>query len=315
MQAARQFVVSVIALACCMGAGYTAEENQATAVVDLSRPDATHTISIWMPRSIRGPTPSLSINFSHRQSNGLVGVGWNLNAASSIDRCAAAEGQEANLALVTLSKDDRFCMYGQRLRLEGRSAQYGAPESSYSTAYADIARVTAHGVEGNGPQYFVGNGLDGWHYEFGKSADSRVFPGRSPRIADTPVRWMLNKVSDRAGRSYEIVYFNRTGFAIPAKISWAETNDRRAFRYEAKFEYFSKRKEGDSYIGRLVGYDISNRRRLHSIRIAVDGVVTRKYILAYDLLASRSRSRLVGIMECQDDSVGNCSPPVAFKYQ
>jgi hypothetical protein len=315
MQATRQFVLSVIALAYCMEAGYTAEENHGAAVVDLARPDATHTISIWMPRSIRGPTPSLSISFNHRQSNGLVGVGWNLNAASSIDRCLAAEGQEANLELVTLSKVDRFCMYGRGLRLEGGSAQYGAPESSYSTAYADIVRVTAHGVAGHGPQYFVGVGSNGWQYEFGKSADSRVFPGRSPRIADTPVRWMLNKVSDRAGRSYEIVYVNQTGFAIPTRISWAETNDRRAFRYEARFEYFSKRKESDSYIGRLVGYEISNRHRLQGIRIAVDGVVTRKYILAYDLLASSARSRLVGIMECQDDSVGNCSPPVAFRYQ
>jgi hypothetical protein len=48
---------------------------------------------------------------------------------------------------------DRFCIGGNRLRLA--SGSYGAASSVYFTEIADYSRITAFGIAGNGPQYFV----------------------------------------------------------------------------------------------------------------------------------------------------------------
>lgn len=114
---------------------------------------ATYTIPIWTPPGPNGITPSLSLVYSSNAGNGLAGIGWNLSAVSSIERCGRTQHQDGNAAAVNLTTSDRFCFGGNRLRLS--SGTYGASGSVYFTEIADYSRITASGTLGNGPEHFT----------------------------------------------------------------------------------------------------------------------------------------------------------------
>ena len=275
---------------------------------------ATYSVPIWTPPGPNGIQPSLSLSYNSQSGNGLLGVGWNLNAATAIERCQRTKHQDGGDGPIELTLNDRFCIGGNRLRLY--SGTYGAAFSVYFTEIADYSRITAYGNAGNGPTHFVVEAKSGLKYEYGNSASSRVFPGVSPTVSTTAHRWMLSKVYDRNGNNYLISYNNLNGFAVPDVISWTPTSlGSGTYRYEAKFNYGPARSSWDSYYGRIAGFDVENRNRLENIQIKSAGVVKRKYFLTYTSSTVTGRSTLTSAQECADDTGSNCFFPITFTYQ
>jgi hypothetical protein len=202
----------------CVGVSARAEHGRTPGSFNVSGGAATYTVPIWTPPGPNGMTPSIAVTYSSASSNGVGGMGWQIAAYSAISRCPRTFAQDGVSSQILLNSQDRFCIGGQRLRLS--SGTYGGANSVYFTEIADFSRVTAYGSAGNGPQYFIVEAKSGLKYEYGGTVDSRVYPGVSPGpIANTPVRWMLNKVSDRSGNTYVVSYVNTGGYAYPDTIS------------------------------------------------------------------------------------------------
>ena len=241
------------ALVCALAVTTTpilgADPGRTTGVFDVSSTGAaTYSIPIWTPPGPNGLTPSISLDYNSQGGNGLAGVGWNLSATASIERCnrTRADGESA---AVDLSMNDRFCLGGKRLRLASGTGTYGSPGSVYFTEVADFSRITAYDTHGFGPRYFVVETKDGLKYEYGNTTDSRVV------LNGTVLRWMLNRVYDRSGVSvgtgnnYILTYDNANGFAVPNSIFWTPTTlGGSTYLYEAKFNYLTTRAEKDSYV-------------------------------------------------------------------
>ena len=223
---------------------------------------ATYSIPIWTPPGPNGLAPNISLDYGSQSGNGVMGVGWNLSAVSSIERCGRTIHQDGASAEVNYSPtSDKFCMGGNRLRLVTPGGIYGAADTVYQTEVADYSRITARGqvgAGGSGPQFFIVEGKNGLVYQYGFTGLSTVTAGVAPTI----LRWMLNKVSDRSGNNY-IVQYNNTlgeGFAVPDTISWTPaTSGSASYKYQAKFNYINNRSDKDSYLGRVTGIAIVNR--------------------------------------------------------
>jgi hypothetical protein len=201
---------------------------------------ATYSIPIWMPPGPNGLTPSVSLVYNSSSGNGLGGMGWNVAATSSIERCDRTKHQDGNAAPVDLTMNDRFCISGNRLRLV--AGTYGAHNSNYYTEIADFSRVTAVGTAGNGPGYFIVEAKSGLKYEYGGVLNAQV------KLGSTVYRWMLNKVYDRSGNTYVIEYINANGFAVPQWIRWTPTSHgATTYKYHASFVYGPTRTDKDSY--------------------------------------------------------------------
>jgi RHS repeat-associated protein len=281
---------------------------------DVSAGAASYDIPIWTPPGPNGLTPSIALSYRSDSDNGVGGVGWHLSAVASIDRCPQTIAQDGLSVSVGLGVSDRFCINGNRLRLQ--SGTYGGANSVYFTEIADYSRITAYGTAGSGPQYFVVESKSGLKYQYGFTTDSRVYPGVSPTISTTPNRWMLNKVYDRNGNNYVISYNNSNGAAVPDVISWTPTSlGASTYRYEAKFNYITTRTDSDSFFIKVAGYSVVNRYRLESIQIKSASVVKRKYRFTYDTSTITSRSRLTTAKECADDAETNCFLPLTFTSQ
>jgi hypothetical protein len=127
---------------------------------------------------------------------------------------------------------------------------------------------------------------------------------------------MLNKVYDRNGNNYVVSYNTANGFAVPDTISWTPTYlYSSSYRYEAKFNYSTSRTDEDSFIGKIAGFDVSNRNRLEYIQIKSAGVVIRRYSFTYNTSLNTKRSLLATATECADDAQSNCFLPLTFSYQ
>lgn len=301
-------VLCAVVLASFASPVFAADYGRTQGAFNVSGGSANYTIPVWTPPGPNGVQPSISLNYSSQSGNGLGGVGWSLAAVSSIERCVRTPHQDGGGAPVDVTINDRFCLGGNRLRLS--SGTYGAAGSVYFTEIANYSRITAYSSAGNGPEYFMVEAKSGLKYEYGATPTSRVLLGT------TVLRWMLNKVYDRNGNNYVVSYNNANGFAVPDVISWTPTYlGSTTYRYEAKFNYLTTRTDEDSYIGKIAGFDVSNRYRLETIQIKSAGTVVRKYRFSYDTSSATSRSRLTSAKECADDPEANCFLPLTFGYQ
>ncbi len=78
---------------------------------------ATYNVPLFIPPGRNGMTPSVSINYSSKGGNGVMGVGWSASIGSGIYRCSQTKAQDGNGKSVTLDETDRLCLDGQRLML------------------------------------------------------------------------------------------------------------------------------------------------------------------------------------------------------
>ncbi len=278
---------------------------------------ATYTIPIRVPSGPRGVSPNLSLQYNSQAENGVVGVGWSLSGLPSIERCAKTVGQDGVAAAVGLTMSDRFCLNGNRLQVTSADSSYGLDGATYQTEIADFSLITSYGASGNGPAYFTARSKEGLTYEYGLTTDSRVFP----MSATTPLRWKLDKISDRDGNALlTVTYNNANGHAVPSKISWAPTSaGSTSYLYSAEFAYSSTRTDKDSQLGFVAGFRVENRSLLTGITIksAAGGTArtVKRYVLTPEPAPQTGLTRLKQIQECADDAASDCLTPTVFGYQ
>jgi RHS repeat-associated protein len=164
--------------------------------------NATYSVPIPVPPGTAGMQPNVSINYSSGGGNGILGIGWSLNAASAITRAPADVYHDGLVDDIDFDSYDRFAMDGNRLVLN--TGTYGAAGSVYFTESETFSRITAMSSTGNGPQWFRVETKNGSILEYGNTADSRTEgSGRSDVLI-----WYLNKVMDANGNYFTYTYHN-----------------------------------------------------------------------------------------------------------
>jgi len=105
---------------------------------------ATYTLPLTIPPGRNGMTPSLSVNYSSKGGNGILGVGWSLSIGSSIYRCPQTIAQDGYSIPVRLDDNtDRLCLDGQRLMLVSGTGYFvnGAEYRTEQDSFAKIVRL------------------------------------------------------------------------------------------------------------------------------------------------------------------------------
>ena len=88
-------------------------------------------IPIDVPAGRAGVQPSLALAYSSRGGNGHLGVGWQLEGLSEVNRCAKTFATEGYADGVNFDGDDVFCLDGHKLIAV--SGSYGADGTEYRT--------------------------------------------------------------------------------------------------------------------------------------------------------------------------------------
>jgi RHS repeat-associated protein len=271
---------------------------------------ATYNIPLWTPPGARGVEPHLALHYTSGGADGPMGPGWTLTGLSMIARCgktwASSGGAPGG---VTLSTSDDICLDGNRLRLTSGSPL--AAGSIYQTEIADFSLVTAYSSQGNGPQYFFVQGKDGRIYEYGNTADSRIFASS----ATTPYAWALNKVRDRQGNNMTFTYVSGATALTLSKIQYTATpGTGNAAPYEVDFNYVA-RVGGTTITKYVAGGTVSQANQLDNVNVLSSGTTVRKYQLGYGASSTTTRPMLQTLQECAGSSGTDCIRPTTISYQ
>ena len=164
-------------------------------------------IPIDVPAGRAGVEPSLALAYSSRSGNGHLGVGWQLEGLSEINRCAKTFATEGYADGVNFGGDDAFCLDGRKLIVV--SGSYGGGESEYRTEEDIFARITLHRGAQDRIAWFEVRTKDGRIRTYAPPEPLASYATVKGHLRD-PISWPIQEERDRSGNA--IVYsYQRQG--------------------------------------------------------------------------------------------------------
>jgi len=287
---------------------YSADGSEVGAIAGNFRVDesgsATYQIPLTLPAGTAGVAPQLSLNYSSQAGNGLLGLGWSLQGLSSISRCRQTLGQDGQAKAITWSANDRFCLDGQRLLVQGGAA-YGAVNATYKTEVDSFVTVTSNGGSAGHPVYFTVKRKDGSLSTYGGNSNAQQKNG-----AGNVMSWAQNEFKDSVGNPIVFNYSNDTAGHRINTIQYAYGNGSSAaakvqFVYDARLDPIS---------GYVAGHKFATQKRLDKIVVSNDGQEVRNYQLGYKPVLSTALNKLSRV-ELVKECVGEfCLPATEFEW-
>lgn len=286
---------------------------------------SSYAIPIEIPPGIAGMTPKLALQYNSQGGNGLAGMGWSLGGMSAITRCRQTVAQDGTVTsgAVTLGTTDRFCLDGQRLMAV--NGNYELSGSEYRTERQDFSKIVSAGSAGGQIASFQVQTKSGLTMQYGYTANSQVRPQNQAVVAT----WLVNKVTDKLGNYYQIIYSvdAANGQNYPLRIEYTGTSST-APNMSVQFQY-EARALVDQTTAYHAGMAMTTIQRLQKIQTCFGtitqgtgatpcpgGKLVKEYRLDYDAAGSPStqRTRLASIRECADSGASNCLPPTSVTW-
>ncbi len=276
---------------------------------------STYSIPLSTGISGNGMTPTLSINYSSRGSNGILGAGFSLGGLSTISRCGTTLGQDNSIDPVDFDSNDKFCLDGERLmNLDGQA--YGADGTEYRTEHETFTKVISHGNVNGAPAWFEAFTNSGIQIVFGLTSDSKIEAVGTSHV----LYWAANKMNDRLGNYLTINYYEDpagTNF-YPTKISYTGNSHESLLTQPTNFLEFIYENRPDTQRKFVGGSVVVVNKRLSSIRSystnANVNTLVKEYKFAYKPSSTATlNSYLASITECGFNN--SCFKPTTFSWK
>ncbi|MCR4536726.1 SpvB/TcaC N-terminal domain-containing protein, partial [Shewanella xiamenensis] len=268
---------------------------------------ASYHIPIDLPPGRNGVQPSISLSYNSQSGNGLLGMGWSLNAGSSISRCGATFAQDGFTRAVTFNAStDRLCLDGQRLI--AITGTYGTGNTEYRTEMDSFTKVVQLGNINDSNSSFTAYKPDGSKATYGANANSRFVPSG----LSTALSWKVTQESYSNGAN-TIDYQYDTSVAGEHLLSQilytgglGALGDRNVtFYYQPRTD---KRK---SY---LAGGLTTSTRLLSELKVnGAGGQLVHQYQFDYQLSPASGRHLLKALAQC--DALGRCTPQTQLTWR
>nr|WP_244623600.1 RHS repeat-associated core domain-containing protein [Shewanella salipaludis] len=266
---------------------------------------ASYQIPIDLPPGRNGVQPTVSLSYNSQGGNGIVGVGWALNAGSAISRCAATYAQDGFTRAVTFdAASDRLCLDGQRLMAV--SGTYGANGTVYRTEMDSFVKVVQSGGINSATASFIVYKPDGNSATYGTESNSRF----APSGLTTVLSWKVAQESFSNGANTIDYEYDDSiaGEHLLSNIYYSGSNER-----YVEFIYSPR---NDTRLSFIAGGKISTQRRLSQINTYIKELIkTNSYIISYDNSKSSNRSLLTRVQQCSEaNNNQQCAPATTFTW-
>ena len=175
----------------------------------------TYRIPIEVPAGRAGMQPSLALSYSSRSRNGHLGVGWQLEGLSEINRCPKTLATEGISSGIRFDAEDSFCLDGQKLIPLGpfTNKADGCGGIEYRTEDDIFARIATCELAHHKIERFTVWLKDGRIREYS--------PNDMTESDQDVVRfnWLLTKERDRAGNAVRYTYKSGNHY-YPTRIDY-----------------------------------------------------------------------------------------------
>ena len=239
----------------------------------------THSIDIAVP-GFRGLEPHVSLDYDSSGGNGPVGVGWRLQAGSSIVR----SGPHGSLPRYDSS--DVFLVDGAQLVA-------CAPHCRTGGTHETIRQTFERYI-------FDGTAWTRWH------RDGVRLDYQPEATGGDPFRWALARLTDTHGNTVDFAE-DCPENCYPGRITYgADTHECGQSGQEpcragadVRFHYELRPDAATYSTGRILRHI---KYRLRSVEVRMDDHLVRAYALAYDLSRSTGRSVLRSVQQFPSDA-------------
>lgn len=248
-------------------------------------------IPIIVPPGRAGMQPEIALNYGGSGSNGIVGVGWDLELGSiqrSTKKGLDYEGTEFIAAI------------------NGSSVEL-VPRGEWGTGYygakieSDFTKFNL--VSSNGSSGWVATTREGIKYFYGRTSSSRQ---DDPDESSNIYKWCLDRVEDPNGNYMEFTYTKDENQIYPSRIRYTGNEPSLTPANEVVFDYFTSRP--DAWVQYNTKFGVITERLLRYIDVYGNGERATKYDLRYETGISSGRSRLKQVFV-------NSLPARTFQYQ
>ena len=231
---------------------------------------ATYNIPMVTPPGRNGMAPELSVNYSSRGGNGVMGVGWSVSLGSIISRCPKTVAQDGTNETITIDNRDRLCLDGQRLILDnivdnGSASDddyWSSGNAEYRTEINSFARIKK--VSGTTFTVETRSGLTLTYEQQGSD----------------PLNWYLIDKRDTFGNYIEYTYQEHgTNEWLLDKVYYSGHNTTRGTR-SIEFTYSARGIDYNKTY--LWGHAFERSQKLDRITTKVGASIERAYEFGYD---------------------------------
>lgn len=281
---------------------------------------AAYTVPVELAPGTAGVSPQIAFTYNSQSGDGVMGLGWNLAGGSAISRCRQTRLVDAKNKPITWTKEDRFCLNGQRLLVEN-GGEYGSPGTTYKTEVDSLVTVTAHGDVTGHLDYFTAKAKDGSTTWFGAAGMSdSEWKARSDSgavLTSRVMTWGIQRFEDSVGNYmlYEYVQSSVQYQLSTIKYGYGRQHGPTDYAAKIDFSYDVKPNQSVQY---NAGYRFQDNSLLKKVTsYTVNGAneeVLREYQLRYGEGTSNYEDnlhRLTSINKCLD---GICLPPLWFGW-
>jgi len=292
---------------------------------------AEYDVPLWVPDGRRGLQPTLGLHYNSQNGNGLLGVGWSLQAGlSSISPCSRTLARDGRIENPGFGRTDAaYCLDGQRLR---PAVGAGNQEQDYRTEQDTFARIRAYHTAGNAnpPVYFKVWTKDGRIMTYDAPLAAYRLVGQNPEnpsfsrsASRVTAAWMLRKIEDRNGNTITIQYetlekpSNQWSVEmVPKLITYGPDRTIEFLYFEERSDKVTTFKAGRTTIssGFDGGIHTDLSRLLKTIKVSAGTQLLREYRLDYGQSPTTERSRLIHVTECDSAVPAICLNPLTFGW-
>lgn len=272
-----------------------------------------YTIPIELPDIDNAFRPKLSVYYSNRSGNGMLGMGWSLSAGGSVHRCPFIPDGDGLSREVLYAPDDRLCINGTKMALYrgdyGKSGSIYVPEANATSGvklYGDL------------------NSPDSGFASFDSTGDTELF--QTPLIAQgvsAPLSWLLTLLIRKDGQTIEY-HYNQFG---PGEVLLTE------IRYGGKYSAGDKTfVHGNKYVrfvyapsnhvtsSFLSGGEQRSTQRLDRVSVGIVSTAGEtllgEYVFEYRTSQATGRWLLSSVQRCKDYVARvQCTLPTKFQWQ
>jgi len=275
-----------------------------------SNGQASYQVPIDLPPGRDGVQPNVSLAYTSQSSNGLLGVGWSLNANASISRCAPTYEQDptSTTRSVTFNAaEDRLCLNGQRLVVVNE-VDYGEHDAVYRTEMDSFIKVVQSGHINSNTSSFIAYHPDGSYVTYGADDNSRVKVNR-----DLIQSWKIAQTVKSSGANvieYEYIVHGTNEHLLSTIYYTGTTTDKGNRKVVFTYENRS-----DTQSGTIDKYKFDYTQRLNKVSTFVGDRAIQHYYLNYNYSQYSDRSILASIIRCGFyDDTEQCSPATTFNW-
>ena len=259
---------------------------------------ASYTIPIAMPPSLKDVGPIINLTYSSGQFGGIAGQGWGINSISYISRMATRKDVDGFVDGVDFGSNDKLALDGQRLIL--KSGTYWANGSTYQTEVQSNTRIQLLGTGAS--QYFIVTAPDGsrsWYGNYGGMNATDLTAFYIVRFEDTDGNYITYHYTKPFNASLcisEIKFSANTNGLAP--INSILFNYKLAKRTETAF---------------IKGVKHEKKALLDFIEVKTNNSLFRKYQLTHGVDLQLGYEKVIQVQEFN----GALEPanPIVFEYE